>query len=176
MRVTQLSRTSVVACLLVGAAFAQTAEDVLKSKLTSVNYPPLAEMARIQGDVRLNLSGGVITVVSGHPLLAPIAVANAKAFGSVQSQTDVDVTYHFVFVDTTTSVPIVTTIKRGNAFERAILHVFGRKTEKVVHGYQCESGVAPANDVRVNGAAIEIWIYGRTFCLMPQAAMLAARR
>lgn len=171
----RLSRTSLIACLLAGAAFAQTVEDVLKSKLASVHYAPLAEQARIQGDVRLDLNTGAITVVSGHPLLVPIAVASAKAFGSVQGQTNLEVTYHFVLVDTT-SVPTVTTVKRGNAFERAILRIFGRKTEKVVHGYQCEEGAAPASDVKVNGTAIEVWIYGRTHCLQTNTATLVARR
>jgi hypothetical protein len=172
----QLTGASIVACLLIGTTFAQSAEDMLKSKLTSVHYPPLAEQARIQGDVRLNLNTGVITVVSGHPLLTAIAVASAKAFGSVQAQTNLDVTYHFLFVDTVTSVPTLTTVKRGNAFERAILRVLGLKTEKVVHGYRCEEGVAPANDVKVNGAAIEVWIYGRTHCLQTNTATLVARR
>lgn len=171
----ELRGTSIVACLLVGAAFAQTAEDVLKSKLTSVHYARLAEFARIQGDVRLSLNSGVITVVSGHPLLVPIAIASAKAFGSVQSQANLDVTYHFVLVDTV-SVPTVTTVKRGNAFKRAILRVFGLKTEKVVHGYRCEEGVSPVNDVNVNGTAIEVWIYGRTHCLDTNTAALVARR
>jgi len=172
----QLRGISIVACLLVGAAFGQTAEDVLRSKLTSVHYAPLAEHARIQGDVRLNVNGGVIAVVSGHPLLAQIALASARAFRSVQSQTNFDVTYHFVLVDTATSVPTVTTVKRGNAFERAILRVLGRKTERVVHGYRCEEGVAPANDVKMNDTAIEVWIYGRTLCLQTSMATLVARR
>jgi hypothetical protein len=157
-------------------AFAQTAEDALKSKLTSVHYIPLAERARIQGDVRLNLNNGLITVVSGHPLLAPIAVESAKAVGSIQSQSRLDLTYHFVLVDTATIVPTSTTVKRGNSFERAILRAFGLKTEKVVQGYRCESGVAPASEMKINGDAIEIWVYGRTFCLETSTSTLAASR
>jgi len=172
----QLRGISMVACLIVGAAFGQTLQDALRLKLTSVHYAPLAEQARIQGDVRLNVNGDVITVVSRHPLLAQTAVESARAFRSVQSQPDFDVTYHFVLVDTTTSVPIVTTVKRGNAFERSILRVLGRKTERVVHEYRCEEGVAPANDVKMNDTAIEVWIYGRTRCLQPSMATLVARR
>ena len=73
----QLGRTSTVAFLLVGTVFAQTTEGVLRSRLTSVHYAPLAEQARIQGDVRLRLNSGVVTLISGHPLLAPIAVESA---------------------------------------------------------------------------------------------------
>ena len=172
----QFTGTSLVSCLLVGVACAQIPEDVLKSKLTSVRYAPLAEQARIQGNVRLNLNAGVITVISGHPLLTPIAVASAKVLGSAQIKMGLEVTYHFVLVDTVTSVPTVTTVKRGNTFERAILRVFGLKTEKVVHGYRCEEGVAPVNDVKVDGTDIEVWVYGRTRCLQINTATLVARR
>ena len=68
----QLSRSFIVASLFVSVAVVQTAEDVLKSKLTRVHYATLAERARIQGDVRLNVKNGLITVISGHPLLAPL--------------------------------------------------------------------------------------------------------
>ena len=97
--------------LLVGAAFGQTAEDGLRSKVMSVHYASLAEHARIQGDVRLSVNSGVVTLVSGHPLLVPVAVASARAFGSIQSQTNVDVMYHFILVDTVKSVPTVTAVK-----------------------------------------------------------------
>jgi hypothetical protein len=172
----QLRKTCTIECLLVGAALAQT-EDGLRLRIATFHYPVLAEQARIQGDVRLKLSSGVVTLVAGHPLLAPLAIENAKTLGSIQGQANLDVTYHFVFVDTaTTSVPTSTTVKRGNALERAVLRVFGFKTEKVVHTYRCEEGVAPANEIRTDGAAIEIWIYGRTHCLQTETAAFVASR
>lgn len=85
-------------------------------------------------------------------------------------------TYHFVLADAVTGVPTVTTVKRGNAFERAILRLFGLSTEKVVHEYRCEEGAAPANHAKANNAAIEVWIYGRTRCLETQTATLLATR
>jgi hypothetical protein len=102
--------------LVVGEALAQTPEDVLRSQIATARYAPLAEQARIQGDVHLKLNSGVVTVLSGHPLLAPIAVESAKAFGPVQGRTELDVTYHFVLIDT--SVLTSTMVKRGNALER----------------------------------------------------------
>jgi hypothetical protein len=172
----RLGRTAVVTWLIAVGAFAQTAEDALQSKLTDVRYSSIADYARIQGDVHLVLSGGVVTVVSGPPLLAPMAVESAKAIGSIQRQADFDLTYHFVLVDTARSVPTSTTVKRGNAFERAILRLFGLKTEKVVQGYRCESGVPPANIVKLKGAAIEFWVFGGTHCLETNTAALVAER
>jgi hypothetical protein len=170
----QLSWASIVACLFFGTALAQSLDDVLRSKLTSVYYPPIAEQARIQGDVRLHVNNGVITVLSGHPLLAPIAAQSAKAFGSVQSQTALDMTYHFVLVETVTHGPTVTRVRRGNAFQRAILRVLGLSTETVVHDYRCEEGPAPTNHLKLSGAAIEVWIFGKERCLQTQTATLVA--
>lgn len=165
-------RPFVVTLLLVGAASGQTPEDGFRSTIQAVHYAPLAEHARIQGDVHLNVKSGVVTLLSGHPLLAPIAVESAKAFGSIQGKTDVDITYHFVLVDTATGVPV--TVPRGNAFERAVLRVFGLKTVKVV--YRCQEGAPPANDLKITGAVIEIWIFGGTHCLTTEAATLVAKR
>jgi hypothetical protein len=114
----------------------------------------------------------VVTVFSGHPLLARTAVESAKALGSIQGKTDVDVTYHFVLVDTATGVPV--TVPRGNAFERAVLRMFGRKTVKVV--YRCQEGAPPANDLKIAGAVIEVWIFGRPWCIQTDAATLVAKR
>jgi hypothetical protein len=126
----QLKKTGTIGCLLVCAALGQT-EGGLRARAVTDRYPPLAEQARIQGDVRLEANSGVVTLVSEHPLLAPLAINNAKTLGSLQGQTKLDMTYHFVIVDTAYSEPTSTTVKRGNAFERAILRVLGFKTEKV---------------------------------------------
>ncbi|HET9320628.1 MAG TPA: hypothetical protein VFO27_12665 [Bryobacteraceae bacterium] len=165
-------RPFVVALVLAGAASAQTPEDGLRSKIKAVRYAPLAEQARIQGDVHLNVKSGMVTILSGHPILSPIAVESAKAFGSIQGKTDVDMTYHFILVDTATNVPI--TVPRGNAFGRAVLRLFGLKTVKVV--LECQEGAPPANGLRIAGAVIEIWIFGRTRCLQTEAATLVAKR
>jgi hypothetical protein len=164
-------RLFVVALVLVGAASAQTTEDGLRSEIKTVRYVPLAEQARIQGDVHLSVKSGVVTLLSGHPLLAPTAVESAKAFGSIQGKTDFDMTYHFVLVDAATDVPV--TVPRGNAFERAVLRVLGLKTVKVV--YRCQEGAPPANDLKIAGAVIEIWIFGRARCLQPALTLVAKR-
>lgn len=141
-----------------------------------MRYIPLAEQARIQGDVHLNVKSGAVTVLSGHTLLAPGAVENAKTVASIQGEADLDMTYHFVLVDTFKSVPTSVTVPRGNVFERAVLRVFGFRTEKVVVVYRCEEGAPPPNDFTVAGAVIEIWIYGRVRCMQTETATLVAKR
>ena len=109
-------------------------------------------------------------------MLAPLAIDNAKTLGSIQGQTELDITYHFVFIDTNVhSVPTLTTAKRGNALERAILRVLGFKTEKVVRSSRCEEDVAPASDIKIDGAVIEIWVYGRTLCVQTDTTSVARR-
>src|SRR5436309_4567883 len=93
-----------IGCLLVGAAVAQT-QDGLRSSIANLHYSPLAEMALIQGNVRLRVNSGAVTLISGHPLLAALAIKNAKTFQAIQGQANLDVTYHFVIVDTAVSVP-----------------------------------------------------------------------
>ena len=83
--------------------------------------------------------------------------------------------YHFVLVEPNT-VPTSITVPRGNAFERAVLRVFGRKTVKVVLDYQCQEAAPQANDLKIAGAVIEVWIFGRTRCLQVDVATLVARR
>lgn len=159
--------------LLVHTAFTQPSDAQLRSKINNVRYPPLAEQARIQGDVHLKLNSGVATWLSGHPLLSRVAVDNIKSWESILEKADADVTYHFLLADTvTTSVPKPVTVKRGTAFERAILRMFGRPTEKVVLEDVCQTGVPPANDLKVSVATIEIWVYGRTLCMEPAGAQL----
>jgi hypothetical protein len=171
----QFRRPFVIALILVGVASAQTPEDGLRSKIKSVHYGPLAEQARIQGDVHLNVKSGVVTLLAGHPLLARVAVESAKAFRSIQGETDLEMTYHFVFVDTA-SVPTSITVPRGSAFERAVLRVFGRKTSKVVLDNQCQEGAPPANNLTIASSVIEVWIFGRARCLQTNTATVVAKR
>jgi hypothetical protein len=167
----KVRRIFIVAMILVGAAAAQTRVDELKSKITAVRYNPLAAQARIQGDVHLKLASGVVTVLSGHPILARTAEENARTLGSTG---EMDLTYHFGLADPII-VPTSTIVKRGNALERAVLRMFGRRTEKVVLGHRCESSYPPPNEIEVHGGVVEIWIYANVGCLNTQTSTLVAR-
>lgn len=168
-------RSLVVVLVLVGAASAQTLEDELRPEIKAVHYAPLAEQARIQGDVHLNVKSGAVTLLLGHPLLAAIAVESAESLRPIQGKTDFEMIYHFVLVDTAKSAPTSITVPRGNVFERAVLWVFGRKTQKVVLGYRCQEGAPPENDVKIAAAVIEISIFGQTHCLTEAATLVAKR-
>jgi hypothetical protein len=170
-----LRRKFWIATLFIGAAFAQTPQDELRSGIRAVRYPTLAEFARVHGDVHLSLKSGVVTL-SGPPLLAKTAIDSAKEFASIRDGADLDVAYHFIIADTVTSVPTQTAVKRGNAFERVVLRMFGLKTEKVVLDYQCQGGTAPPNHPSISGSTIEVWIYGTTHCLTTETGTLIARR
>ena len=154
-------------------AFAQIPEAELRPKVNAAQYGALAESARLQGDVHLAVEAGQVTVISGHPLLAQAAVENAKSFATPDRT--LEMTYHFALIETV-SVPAPVVVNRGNAFERAILRLFGRKTQKVVLENRCQQGTAPPNDLKVSVSAVEVWIYGRSRCLMTVTTDLVAQR
>lgn len=164
----------VMAWLAAGMLSAQTPPEALRESIAGIRYPPLAEQARIQGDVHLSAKSGAVTVLSGRPILAQTASEAAKVLDRILGAREHDMTFHFVFRDVTSGPSVPVTVKRGNAFERTILRMLGFKTEKVI--YQCQDGTAAPNEVKVSGAAIEIWVYGRTFCAETQPATLTARR
>jgi hypothetical protein len=171
-----LRKIFAVAACIAGVAFAQTADDQFRPKITAVRYPPLAVAARVQGDVRLSVSSGQVNIVSGPPLLVQTAVESAKSFVSIQQdEATLGLLYHFAVIGPTT-VPIPTTVRKGDAFDRIFLRMLGLKTERVVVEKKCQQGVAPANDIKVSGANIEIWIYGSGGCLMTETSTLLARR
>jgi hypothetical protein len=147
----------------------------LVSKVQSLVYPPLPRMARIQGDVRLRSGPDGVTVVSGHPLLADAAASNLKALGRL-SEGDSEVIYHFVFAAEPDIRATQTLVKRGNRFERLLLHAFMMKTEKVVEGTECiENPNRLKNKIDLTKTPIEVWIYGTIPCLQTSVSRIAVR-
>ena len=171
----RLSWTAVITLGLIWSASAQTTEDELRSKLARVRYSPLAESARIQGEVALRFNAGVATIISGHPILTKTAVESAKELGLGKSGTDFKALYHFVLTDADIRA-VTSTVRRGNMIERAVLRMFGRRTEKVIIDYECQEGTPPANDIKVAGSSIEVWIHGRSRCLQTESTLLVAKR
>ncbi len=78
-------------------------------KLAPLRYPPLSRQARIAGEVRVNVhvrpDGSVASaeILSGHPMLAPEAVENARQSQyechGCTSETEYVVTYTFGLID-----------------------------------------------------------------------------
>jgi len=145
------------------------------SKVQSFVYPPLPRMARIQGEVRLRSGSAGVTVVSGNPLLADAALSNFKELGQL-SEAESEVVYHFVFAAEPDIRVKQTVVKRGNRFERFILHAFMMKTEKVVEGTECiENPNRLKNKIEFTKTPIEVWIYGAVPCLQTSVSRVAVR-
>jgi protein TonB len=78
----------ILCCALMAMAQAQDPGPVTANGVQLLHvqpiYPPLARQARIQGEVRLSVlvdrNGGVkdVSVIQGHPMLAPAAVNAVK--------------------------------------------------------------------------------------------------
>src|SRR5262249_30687829 len=132
----------------------------LASKIEAVRFPPLARQARIQGDIRLRSGPDGVTLVTGHPILAPVAVANLKELGKL-SEIEIEVIYHFVFAAEPDFRVTRLVVKKGNRFERVILHALMMKTEKIVEGTECtENPNRLKNRIDLTKNPIEVWIYG----------------
>jgi hypothetical protein len=82
---------TVASLFMIGQSLAQNAvsgdgqpEGVALTELSRPSYPPLARQTRISGDVdlmlRIRQDGSIesMAVISGHPLLAPTALASAQ--------------------------------------------------------------------------------------------------
>jgi TonB family protein len=82
---------------------------VVLVKLSPLRYPPLARQARISGDVQVSIrvrpDGTVASAeaLSGHPILSPAAVDNAKKSEfecrGCTSETEYVLTYTFGFIE-----------------------------------------------------------------------------
>jgi hypothetical protein len=172
-----LSRIAVLVIALLGplATFAQDASEVASRIVEAVRYHPLARQARIQGDVRFRSGPGGITTISGHPLLVQEAVISLIRLGDLVGVKN-DATYHFALIGP--DIGVTTRVeKKGNRFERLILHAFMMKTERVVEDVECTPTPTsiPKNRVEITEDRIEAWIYGRGVCVQTSTSQIALR-
>jgi hypothetical protein len=160
----------IIALLAPFAAFGQDTFG-LASRVEAVSYPTLPRQARIQGDVRLRSGPDGVTVISGHPLLAPTAVKSLKELGKL-SQGEIEAIYHFAFVDPV--IRVTTRVeRRGNRFERLVLHAFMMKTERVVEYPECTQTPVSKNRAELNGNRLEVWIYASAGCVQTLTSQIA---
>lgn len=161
-------------CLSVTPLLAETAGVPLPA--INIVYPRLAKSAKIAGDVRLTKSFGAVTIVSGHPLLAQMILENAKELSAHFPQTDLNLTYHFILLDNTVDVPSSEIVKIHGP-KRFVRRVLGLKTEKVRTIYECREGPdPPPNRIKLVGDNVDIWIFGKTLCLVTNYSTRIARR
>lgn len=100
---------SLVASISAVAQDVEQQTGVVLVKLSPLVYPPLSRQARISGDVKVNIhvrADGTVAsaeALSGHPMLAPAAVENAKKSEfecrGCTSETEYVLTYTFGFID-----------------------------------------------------------------------------
>jgi hypothetical protein len=162
-----------LASILIVAVLAQDDARIV-AKVEGVVFPPLLRMARIQGDVTLRAGPKGITLLSGHPLLARVAVDNLNDIVT-PSEAESEFLYHFVIGDTSTFITR-TTVKKGNAMSRFILHALRMKTEKVVESAECVPSPRPKNRIDLTKNPVEIWIYGLGACLLVSQTASPRRR
>jgi hypothetical protein len=84
-------------CIVVFAALAQEPRTI-EERLAELKYPVLARTARVRGDVRIAIEGGVPRLIDGNKFLGtPEVLAGTKSV--VADRDQAEVTIHFVLVD-----------------------------------------------------------------------------
>ena len=111
-----------------GTAFGQDAAMI--ASVERLRYQPLAEQARVQGDVHLRGGLDGITVLSGHPLLVAGARENFIQLAKIAGH-DIVAVYHFTLAEPV-SRNVTVTEKKGDAFDRLILRALRLKTKRTI--------------------------------------------
>jgi|SRR5579862_73847 len=157
-------------CVVVPAVVAQ--ERPIEERLAALQYPKLARVARVQGDVHVVIEAGVPRVVSGNQMLGgSFATENAKTL--LPTADSADLVLHYVVVPGDNE-QVQRTEPKGNAFGRFFLRVFHLPEYRVVAVWICaEDKGLPANRAEFTTNPIEVWIYGGARCLQPETAYYA---
>lgn len=168
-------RSLIAAVSWVSSIVAQTPSPELSARLRAIRYPPLAELARVQGDVRVHLESGEAAVVSGPPLLRATAIESAKTVASLGALNG-DLIYHFLIDGEIETVQVSRIVPIGDAFDRAVLRLFHLKPYKIVTEFECHGREPVPSDFGADGATIEIWVHGRNRCIQTMTGELMASR
>ena len=159
-------------------ALGATAQDIpegIKYDLTGLTYPRIANLARVQGVVRLELipneTGQEVRLISGNALLAREPIDNLAKW---QTRQPVTVKYVFKFVD---PEPVKVRVPKGNAFDRVWLRIFHLPT--YTEQPRCEDSsiisIAGPTLVQQSPSILEIEIAAPTRCIQTEDSLVAAR-
>jgi hypothetical protein len=159
-------------------ALTATAQDVpagVQYDLTGLTYPRIAQLARVQGIVRLELipneTGHEVKLISGNPLLVREPSDNLAKWHTRQPVT---VNYVFKFVDLE---PVKVRVPKGNAFDRVWLRIFHLPTYTEKPRCQ-DSFIASINGptmVQQSPLILEIEVTAPTRCIQTETSLVASR-
>lgn len=157
-------RVCVVAVCL-SYASAQPPPD-LGNRIASLRYPPLAEQARIQGEVSFVVRQNVPADLKGHPLLVYDANRSWEAL-KIVAPDGFMVRFHYIL----DQEPVIRHTKhqtpRGNGFDRLWLRLFHQPTTRAEEKWDCDDrGPHQPSTVQFDqqGLPVEITLHGKMVC------------
>lgn len=161
-----------VSILICFMALTMTAQELVQPNLDGFEYPVLARSARIQGAVQFVVTSDGIRLLSGHPMLAPIAKNNLEKWAVPYTfSTELRVTYNFGLTGTQmveVNEPI------GDRFDRFFRRLFHlpvtRKVKTCVDSE--DSSVGFKNETKDGLSSIEIDVETGSRCLQTEIAQV----
>jgi len=149
--------------MFAGMAVAQPIED----KLAALQYPRIAGMVRVQGDVGFAIDAGAARVLSGNQMLATGAIENARML--VGTTDPVELLFHYQLVDAGSRI-VQLREPKGDAFDRLILRLLHRPTFRMVDACAETRDNLPPARADLTTKPIEVWIYEGVRCLQTVVA------
>ncbi len=146
-----------------------------EQKVPGITYPPVAELARVVGDVKLAYGPEGIKYISGPLMLAtPTVIAAAKEL-IAPGNSEGEIIFHFSLLDPDIR-RITRFVQKGDALDRLFLRVFHIPTVRVEEEYSCNEKKDQTSRNRLDATKrpIEIWIHGVTRCLRTETSTLAS--
>ena len=159
-------------------ALVATAQEVpieIKYNLTGLTYPRVAQLARIEGIVQLELipneSGQEIKLLNGNKWLEPEAKANLAKW-----RTNQPVTVNYTFRLTDPAI-VKVRVPKGNAFDQLWLRMFHLATYTEQPHVECSPKISTSGPrvVQQSPMMLEIETTATVPCVQTEASLIAAR-
>jgi hypothetical protein len=156
-------------------AMAQDVPIEVKYDLRGLTYPRVGQLARVEGVVKLSLipneAGQEVTLISGHPILAPQAKENLAKW-----RTNQPVTVNYIFKLTDPEI-VKVRVPKGNAFDRLWLRMFHLTTYTEQDRCQNSStiGVSKPRVVQQSPLIVEIEITAEVRCVQTETSLVSSR-
>ncbi len=147
----------------------------VKYDLTGLTYPRVGQLARVEGVVKLalipNETGQEVTLISGHPILAPQAKENLAKW-----RTNQPVSVNYIFKLTDPEI-VKVRVPKGNAFDRLWLRMFRLATYTEQPRCQNSSTISVSKPrvAQQSPLIVEVEITGEVRCIQTETSLVAAR-
>ncbi len=140
-----------------------------------MTYPRIGQLARVEGVVKLSLipneAGQEVTLISGHPILAPQAKDNLAKW-----RTNQPVTVNYIFKLTDPEI-VKVRVPKGDAFDRLWLRVFHLATYTEQPRCQNSSAISISKPrvAQQSPLIVEVEITAEVPCVQTETSLVAAR-